>query len=229
MRIIFLSIHLFLVSFLFAQTEQTFKLKQQEFYSPINITPLSVKFNYQLPEFESLGYIKSLSFDTLNKSNELYFTKLTNSNAFSFNQVKEENTFIGLGTYEHFKNNFTFKRKNRLLINFEIGLVKQNTIQSFDNINFHISVRTLIEYKITKTLSAYMYGQYITPPLNKNKSSYDSSFYMNPLFPQTEIGAGLKATYKNLKTDVGMKSIHSNQFNQIKSINTMDTKITIGF
>ncbi len=229
MRIIFLSIHLFLVSFLFAQTEQTFKLKQQEFYSPINIAPLSVKFNDQLPEFESLGYIKSLSFDTLNKSNELYFTKLTNSNAFSFNQVKEENTFIGLGTYEHFKNNFTFKRKNRLLINFEIGLVKQNTIQSFDNINFHISVRTLIEYKITKTLSAYMYGQYITLPLNKNISSYDSFFYMNPLFPQTEIGAGLKATYKNLKTDVGMKSIHSNQFNQIKSINTMDTKITIGF
>jgi hypothetical protein len=229
MRIIFLLIHLFLVSFLFAQTEQGLKLKQQELYLPIDITPLSVKFNYQLPQFESLRYIKSLSFDTLYKSNELHFTKLTNSNAFSFNQEKKEDTFIGLGNYEHFKNNFTFNRKDRLLINFEIGLVKQSTIQSFDNINFHLSMRTLIEYKITKTLSAYMYGQYITSPLNKDKSSFDSFSYMNPLFLQTEIGTGLRASYKNFKTDVGMKSIRDNQFNQIKSINSMDTKITISF
>jgi len=229
MRIIFLSIHLFLVSFLFAQTEQNLKLNQQELYFSIDNTPFSVKLNYQQPEFGTLKYIKSLRIDTSYKSIELHLTKLTNSNVFSFNQEKREDTFIGLGKYEHFKNNFTFIRKDKLLINFEIGLVKQSTIQSFDNTNFHLSMRTLIEYKITKTLSAYMYGQYITSPLNKNKSSFDSFSFMNPLFLQTEIGTGLRASYKNFKTDVGMKSIRDNQFNQIKPISTMDAKMTIGF
>ena len=229
MRIIFLSIHLFLVNFLFAQTEQNLKLIQQELYFPINVSPLSVKLDYQLPENEIKPFIKSLDLDTLFKSNELYFKKLTQLSAFSFNQNKSEETFIGLGNYEHFKNNFTYNRKDKVLFSFEVGLVKQNTIQNFDNIDFHLSMRTLIEYKINKTLSAYMYGQYISAPLNKSNTSFDSFSYMNPRCLQTEIGTGLRASYKNFKTDVGMRYIRDNQFNQIKSINSMDTKITIGF
>ncbi len=228
MRILFLSIILLLTSLLFAQNEQGLSLNQQELYFPIATPPLTATLNFQQPKLENIKHFNSLSLDTLFQLNKLYFTKLTEPTTFSFSQDKREETFIGLGNYEHFNNRFIFNKKDKLLINLEMGLIKQNTIQDF-NLNFHLSMRTLIEYKINKTLSAYMYGQYISAPLNQNNSSFDSFSYMNPLFLQTEIGTGLRASYKNFKTDVGMKSMHDNQFNQIKSINTMNTKITIGF
>jgi len=229
MRLIFISIHLCLVSSLFAQTEQSSELLQQELYFPISVAPLSVNFDYLLLDNESNPFIKSLQFDTLFNANELSFKKQTQLSAFSFNQDKSEETFIGLGSYEHFKTNFTYNRKDKVLLTFEVGLLKQNTIQNFNDVDFHLSMRTLIEYKFNKTFSAYTYGQYISSPLNKDNTSFDSFSPMNRLFLQTEIGTGLRASYKNFKTDVGMRSIRGSQFNQIKSINTMDTKITIGF
>lgn len=229
MRIVCLVVHLFLVSILFAQTEKSLNLNQRKLYLPSDVAALTICLDDQFLKSESLSQFKSVSLDT-----HLLFTKtgLTKPNqlkSFAFSQEKTEEVFIGLGDYEHYKNNFTINVQDKLLINSQIGLVKQSTIQDIENVNLHLSMRTLIEYKFNKTLSAYAYGQYISSPLNKNNTSFDSYSYMNPLFLQTEAGTGIRANYKNFKTDVGMKSIRDNQFNQIKSISTMNTKITIGF
>ena len=228
MRILLLATHLLLVSILFAQSEQKIKLNLPEFYNPINIVPLSFQFDHQFTESNNFTLVKPTNLDTT-PGLTLYQSKKTQLRNISFTQEKSEDLIIELGNYEHYKNSFTYNKNNKVLFDFEVGLIKQSTVQNFDDIDFHLSVRTLIEYKISKKISAYMYGQYITSPLNKTEISFNSDSYMNPLFLQTETGTGLKATYKNVKANVGMKSIYDTQFNHLKSINTMDTKITIGF
>lgn len=228
-RITYLVIHLFLANILFAQPEQNIKLNEQGLYMPIKISPLSVIFDSQLIEFDNATLLNPTNIYSKFNLQNYQLEKLNPLKDFSFKLEKKEVTYIGLGHYEHFKNNFTYLRKDKLLFNLEVGLAKQSTILNSNNIDFHFSFMSLIEYKITKSLSAYIYGQYLTSPLNKTKTSFNDLSYMSPLFLQTEIGAGLRANYKNINADVGMKSMYDTQFNQLKPINSMSTKITIGF
>lgn len=98
-----------------------------------------------------------------------------------------------------------------------------------DGSNFQNSFHTSIEYAITSWLSAYLYGQYVSCPFNKPKDFFAPFLYQNPLFFQTETCGGLRATHKNIKADVGLKTIYDTQFNQTNPVNSMNTKVTIGF
>lgn len=49
------------------------------------------------------------------------------------------------------------------------------------------------------------------------------------MFFQSEAGSGFRAKYKNIKADLGLKKIYDTQFNQSNPVNSMNTKISIGF
>lgn len=147
----------------------------------------------------------------------------------SFSQNKTENIFPNLGVYQHFNNSFNYTINDKIIVYFGIGLVKQNTILTSNYPNYQFSFHTSVEYAITNWLSAYIAGQYLTPPINKSKDFFDPFIYRNPLFLQTEIGSGIKAKYKNIKADIGVKVITSTQFKQSSPIGTMNSKVTIGF
>jgi hypothetical protein len=52
---------------------------------------------------------------------------------------------------------------------------------------------------------------------------------MNPLFIQSEAGGGIRATHKNIKADFGVKTIYDTTFDVAQPLNTVNSKVTIGF
>ncbi len=132
------------------------------------------------------------------------------------------------GGYEHFNNKFTLHKGN-LKINAGIGLLKQNTALNSGTPNLHYTLDSYLEYQLNPWLAFYLYGQYVSSPINQKQLSPDPISYMNPFFYNTEMGGGIKAKYKNIKADVGMQSIKDTQFKDEKSLNTMNTKVSIGF
>ncbi len=132
------------------------------------------------------------------------------------------------GGYELF-NNRVFYHSGNFQVNVGFGLVKQNTALNASNPNLHYTIDSQIEYELNPWLSLYLYGQYLSSPFNQKRYSPDPISYMNPFFYNSEIGGGVKAKYKNIKADVGMHSIKDTQFKDEKSLNTMNTKVSIGF
>ena len=115
------------------------------------------------------------------------------------------------------------------MLDFNFGLVKQNTILTYEKPNFQFTFGTSLEYNINPWLSLYAFGQYLVPPINKANLFFDPLIFMNPMFFQTETGGGLRTKYKNIKADVGLKKKYDSQFNQSNPVNSMNTKISIGF
>lgn len=229
LKSIVFAFYLFVVNQVVAQTTDTTKFSGQtsddktrinpELYSPILQPKL---FNQK--EF----IIPTLNF---NKNNPLFFKpeQTRYLNRISFTQNKELNLFPNLGGYEHFNNNFNYNIGNSATINLGLGFLKQNSILNSYQPNYQFSFYTSLEYALNEWLSTYFYGQYITPAINNTNPKLDPLIQMNPIFFQTEMGGGLRAKYKNIKTDVGMKNIYDTQFNQSNPVQFMDTKVTIGF
>ena len=228
-RTIFFTISIFLFNTLSAQTEQSLKLNGQEYNRLLNNNFKKQSNSFQPYSFEKLSpnnsntsFINRYQFnDTIKRS--ILFKNLT------FKQNKSENIFPNLGVYEHFDNSFKYNINDKIDIDFGIGLVKQNSILSSNYPGYQFSFHSSIEYAITNWLSAYIYGQYITLPINKPKDFFDPLIFMNPLFIQTEIGGGLKAKYKNIKADFGVKAIQNTQFKNVSPVGTVNSKIIIGF
>ncbi len=133
-----------------------------------------------------------------------------------------------LGGYEHFNNNLSLQTGN-LIINAGFGLLKQSTALNSGTPNLHYTLDSYLEYQLNPWLAFYVYGQYLSSPINQDQLTPDPISYMNPFFYNTEMGGGIKAKYKNIKADVGMQSIKDTQFKDEKSLNTMNTKVSIGF
>lgn len=211
----------------FAQSEDSIKysdkkydLQQEELIlvpNPINFQPLFFnETNLNLPNVEYfISNKKKYSFE-----NKSLVKKM------SFKQVKIENKYFSLGAYELFQNSFIINASKKIKLDFGFGLLKQGSVLSPFRVNYNYTFNSSVEYLITPWLSAYMHGQYIIP---KNNNNFDPLTYMNPLFYQTEFGGGLKAKYKNMKVDVGLKKIIDTQFKQSDNYNPFNTKISIGF
>ncbi|PZX61984.1 hypothetical protein [Salegentibacter mishustinae] len=52
---------------------------------------------------------------------------------------------------------------------------------------------------------------------------------MNFLFPQTEIGAGLRGNFNNVNIDLGASTIFDTQLNQPVPNTILRSKVSIGF
>lgn len=226
--VIFL-IHIFIFSNIFAQTEQDSKLSQQEFNRLKEFRFSIISYDLQPISFDkSTIYNRAATFMEINQFNNKTKKSIIFKNM-SFKQSKSENFLPNLGVYEHYNNSFNFIINDNIIVDFGIGLVKQNSILTSNYPNYQFSFHTSVEYAITNWLSAYAYGQYLTSPFNKPKDFFDPLIYMNPLFLQTEIGGGLKAKYKNINADIGVKAMYNTQFKQASPVGTMNSKVTIGF
>ena len=159
---------------------------------------------------------------------EYLFAKLSKFNRVSYVQSLSQND-LGFGGFKHYNNTFSFTKENKYSFNMGIGLAIQNSIMNYTDPPYQYSLSTGMEYVLFKGISIYFYGQYLSSPLNKGEGYVDPFIYMNPFYLQTETGYGVKAVYKNIKADVGMKSIYDTQLKIAKPINSMNTKVSIGF
>ncbi|MCY1722977.1 hypothetical protein OU798_21700 [Prolixibacteraceae bacterium Z1-6] len=230
-----LPVHVLIVVFLFlthksfAQSEDTTKLIPSPSFIETELVPsLFIPdfepdiFNENLMPASDDAAINRYQFETPKIENTL-FGRMT------FEQSKTEVTFVNLGSYQHYNNSFIYRPNGKLSLQLGMGLLKQNTVLRAFQVGYQFSFNSSLEYEITDWLSAYIYGQYVAPPFNKTSQLYDPVIRMNPLFFQTETGGGLRAKYKNIRTDIGLKNIYGTQFNSSNPVKSMDTKVIIGF
>jgi hypothetical protein len=218
-------IFVFLVSIynsVFAQNEAGSKLKSHEIFVPhkLNLPPFSTDLQ------QNNSY--NLSFQNYSAPTNSTF-KLNENSSFtkgSFNQVKTEDYFLGLGSYEFYNNTFNYGISNNVSVDFGIGLARQNSILYAAKPNYQIGFQASVEFAVTSRLDAFIYGQYFTSPINKPKDFFDPMIYRNPLFLQSEVGAGIKRDYKHINTKFEINSIYENYTKQFAPVNS---KISIGF
>jgi hypothetical protein len=161
------------------------------------------------------------------KRNQTYFLKPADRiNNFIFNQYKTENEFPGLGNSQLFNNQAMWDLGNNFRLGLETGLAIQNT--TFDPFvpKYQLSFGFTIDYAINNRLSAYLFGRYITSPLNKPADYFDPFMYNNSLFLQSVTGAGLKSNIKNKFIDF---QIMSGYDPHMKMMNNFNSKLKIKF
>ncbi len=197
-------VYLFFICFsIVAQTEDTIKLKSPEIYIPqkFNLLPFSTDLQSNYFNNQSLQ-------NPSTRLNEIFFLNETSSfKKISFDQNKIENKYPGLGSYEFFNNSLKYRVNNKTIIDIGIGLARQNSILNAAKPNYQIGFQASVEFAVTPKLDAFIYGQYFTSPINKPKDFFDPMMYRNPLFLQSEVGAGLKRKTKNVNTKFQINSI----------------------
>ncbi|MCG8578408.1 MAG: hypothetical protein MI866_00725 [Bacteroidales bacterium] len=168
----------------------------------------------------------------VNRSSSSYHLKLESQKLFnnmSFTQSRVDNLVPGLGSFSFYNNSIGLNLGNNGSINMGAGLVQQSSHTSALSPSLQLHFNTKIEYSINSWLRVYLYGQYISKSINPHAMNIDPVMYMNPLFIQSEAGAGIKARHRNIEADFGTKSIFDTQFQKSKPFNLMNSKINIGF
>lgn len=215
-------LHIFICFSIFAQNEEVIKLKNNEIFVPqkLNLQPFSTDFQRNYSDvLPSQNYFAP--------TNKLFMSKENNSlTRISFNQNKIEDYSPGLGSYEFFNNSLNYRINNNTLIEMGLGLARQNSILYAAKPNYQIGFQASVEFAVTSKLDAFIYGQYFTSPINKSKDFFDPFIFQNPLFLQSEVGAGIKRDYKNMDAKFQINSIYDNHKGHFAPINS---KITIGF
>lgn len=219
-------IHLLFCHLIFAQTENQKNTKEQE---PIrlkryNLLDNSLKFQSEYivapPYFNS----PFPAFENYNPA--FFFHKNASTDNILLSQNKFESIMPGLGSITHYTNQLRWNAGKKTIFDFGVGLAMQNTV--FDPFipNYQVSFRAALEYSLNNWLSAYFYGQYITNPINKPEDYFDPFMHNNPMFIQSEIGAGVKAGFKKTNIDFQINSIYDTKFGGMTPVNS---KIKIGF
>ena len=227
--IVVLSLQMFLGDISNAQGE----FKNLDVLKSFNSTNLELRRDDNLKTGYLLNYT-TLNHSTVNRLTQEFSSKQYGIAKFSkyytlnYIQQKKESD-LGFGGYVVYDNNISVNAKDRFVFSLGLGLAKQNSILNDIAPTLNYCVSSYAEYKVYKGLSIYFYGQYLSTPINKSSEYFDPYVYMNPLYLQTETGAGVKAELKNIKAELGMKSMINTQFNNEKAINSMNTKVTIGF
>ncbi|WP_321369413.1 hypothetical protein [uncultured Draconibacterium sp.] len=220
----------FLTLFAFGQTEDSTKMWIPQTGSSSNIVPAPL-----IPVTENIQFNRELLFSPDNNQQSRFSVndwQLSKPDV-KHPQIKLEqsttvNIFPNLGQSNQFSGNLNYQLSDKVRIDLGMGLYQQNTILSPWNINYQLGVTSTIEYSFNSWLSAYIYGQYISPSLTQN-NFFDPLQYMNPLFKHTEFGGGLRAKYKSIKADVGMKNIMGADLNEKRSTGYFQSKISLGF
>jgi hypothetical protein len=221
-RIIIFSFLVSICYSVFSQNEAGSKLKSHEIFVPqkLNLPPFSTDFQQNNSYISSFKNYSAPTNTTFKINENSSFTKG------SFNQVKTEEYFLGLGSYEFYNNTFNYRINNNASVDLGIGLARQNSILYAAKPNYQIGFQASVEFAVTSKLDAFIYGQYFTSPINKSKDFFDPMIYRNPLFLQSEVGAGIKRDYKNINTKFQINSIYDNHSMQFTPMNS---KISIGF
>jgi hypothetical protein len=146
--------------------------------------------------------------------------------AFSFSQSRFVKELPGLGSVEHYFNQIGWNAGSKTKIELGAGLAIQNTIMNLFVPNYQLSFKGVLEYSFNDWISVYMYGQYLTAPINKPDNYFDPFMHNNTLFLQNEVGAGINTTYKKSRIDLQFFSIYDSDFKDMRPVHS---KIRIGF
>lgn len=221
-------IFLMFYQILFAQTEIQPLLAQQDSVQLKKFRLFDDLSVFPVPGMGENWFFSPASPALNNLQSDFDFGKKQPPKTISVAQNKIETVLPNLGSIEHFTNQFRWKAGNRVAVDFGAGLALQNTIMNPIVPNYQLSFRASVEYSFNDWLSAYLYGQYITKPLNQADDYLDPFMHNNPLFLQNEIGAGMKANFN--KTHIGFE-IYSMPCQEFKSplLRPSNSRITIGF
>ncbi len=225
-KVISAFVNLLFYQLLFAQSESDTKNLDKEQYQIKNYKLFENSIIFQSGYFGEQRYFDS-PFPTLKNFNSAsFFQKNSTTTNFLISQNKFESIMPGLGSVTHYTNQLRLNAGKNTSFEFGTGLAIQNTI--FDPFipNYQISFRAALEYSFNDWLSGYFYGQYITKPLNKPADYFDPLMHNNPMFIQSEIGAGLKAGFKKTNIDFQINSIYDSKYGGLTPVNS---KIKIGF
>lgn len=148
---------------------------------------------------------------------------------FDFKQAKTINELPNIGISRQYNNTFIYNPGQRLSVSANLGLVQQNTVLSASKINYQFTIGASAEYAITDWLFAYLYGQYVTPSLTQDNNFVDPLLYWDNNFVQTNFGTGLRTKFRSVMLDVGMTKTIDTPFQKFNNVQTMDSKLTIGF
>jgi len=219
-------VHLFFCHLIFAQTENQNITKEQE---PVRLKKYGLfdnSLNFQYGYFTEQQYFNSHfpAFENYNSAS--FFHKNTSNYNFSISQNKFESIMPGLGSITHYTNQIRWNAGKKTTLDFGAGLAMQNTV--FDPFipNYQFSFRAALEYSFNDWLNGYFYGQYVTKPINKPDDYFDPFMHNNPLFIQSEIGAGVKAGFKRTNVDFQINSIYDAKSGGMTPVNS---KIKIAF
>jgi len=168
------------------------------------------------------------NFNIENSQKQYLLTKFSQYHQIKFEQHLSLNDF-GFGGYKHFSNNWFYQYSDKLSFNVQAGLVVQNSLLNYNSPILNYSISSEAEFNLFNNVSIYFKGQYISNPLNKNRNYYDPFIFMNPLYLQSEVGTGIKAEFNNIKADVGVKTMYDTQHKKNMPVNSMNTKVSIGF
>lgn len=160
------------------------------------------------------------------ESKELNNNAAESTSNFYTSKLKKQNSYNGLGYYKLYNNSLNYTI-DRLSITLGAGFLEQNTIYNSYAPGFYSSFSTNVEYKISNRFSFYLFGRYLTPSLNGEERINNP--HMNFLFPQTEIGAGLRGNFNNVNIDLGASTIYDTQLNQPMPNTILRSKVSIGF
>lgn len=213
----------------FSQIEQYLETDTTQYNLQPVFTPNETNYDLQIRSFGS-------TFNTENFNHwpkpQFFSPQQTNNrflNRFAFRQEKSGNFLQNMGGYEHYINKLSFNAANNFTVNSGVGFVKQYTIFGGQAPIYQFSLSSSIEYAFNDNTSAYIYGQYVTQPLGKPDAFFDPFLSTNPLFLQSEFGAGVKTKLKKSTIDFFVnKSFISNQ-PETGTINTSGSGFKIGF
>jgi len=201
------------------EPQNRFKVDTLKKYNLLQTMP-----DFNLNSFSYLKSFGSLNFFMKNFKTFQPLQKRRYTDWLFFSQTKTESVSTGLGGYQHFKNQLTV-RKNKFTLEVEAGLASQNTLLMTSPV-YQVSFGTLVKYNVTDWLDAYLYGQYVTKPLNRPKDFFDPFLYSNPLFIQTEVGGGVRTNFKKVNANLKVFSIYQEES---KTFSPMNSVIRIEF
>jgi len=219
-------IHFLFCHLLFAQTENQNITKEQEPLMLKKYNLLDNSLNFQPGNFAEPLIFNSPFPAFKNYNSASFFHKNTSNYNFSISQNKFESIMPGLGSITHYTNQLRWNAGKNTTLEFGAGLAMQNTVIDPFIPNYQISFRAALESRFNDWLSGYFYGQYVTKPINKPDDYFDPFMHNNPLFIQSEIGAGVKAGFKRTNVDFQINSIYDTKSGGMTPVNS---KIKIAF
>jgi len=172
--------------------------------------------------------INNKSGNSLNATPAFLSSPEINKETIAFSNTNEQSVLPNLGITHQYKTNVAYQANNRLEFGLGGGLFQQNSVLSSGAPNYQLGLNASLEYQLNDWLYAYFNGQYLSPAFNRN-GLFDPLQFMNPLFQQSGTESGLRAKFKNVKIDAGVKTIGSSVQPENMSSSYFKSKISVGF
>ncbi len=166
--------------------------------------------------------------NNLNSAPNLLSTPEIHKEIVTFSNTNEQSVLPNLGVTHQYKTNVLYQANDKLELGLGGGLVQQNSVLSPWSPNYQLGFNASLEYQLNNWLFAYFNGNYLSPAFNR-KGFFDPLQFMNPLFQQNGTESGLRAKFKNVKIDAGVKTINGSMQTETMSSSYFKSKISVGF